>query len=228
MAKKKSKKQPSKITFFEKKRKTYIDKFYDIYESSISYTPNKKDKDGNVLDWKRHGIIDLSKKLKISPKTIDKYYRTGKVNENLYYLTRNIDIQHKKLKIPRIKTVTKEFTKHNFTRINFFKKKKIKKNKNYQYLFRAGIHLEFSRERRLGVLSGQWHKKEKKYVINNYAVTHYKADYDKGFDEFFKEIEDFLESKPSLVKFIFNYCDVSIVDMSSIPPNQIVKTIHKK
>lgn len=196
---KKTKNNTDKKISFLVQRKTINDKFFDLVATDIKSVADKKGK------FKKVGTSKLAKKLNIQPSTLTKYIKRGFINEDLYYLTRRIEDNFKKLKIKSSKKVTKKFFIHTFTEGNFFKTKNFKQaNKNEQFYFRAGLYIRFR--------SG----KNGFYTIQNFPVSHYSNKYPKGHYEFYEIIKRDLANFPSMLYFLFNYFDVQKIDTGDI------------
>jgi len=203
--KKRSSKAPVKKDFLVK-RKDINDKFFDLI-----HTQTKKQFVKG--EWKLTGIGKLAKELEVSPSTIKRYISAGSINTKNDKLYINIERNFDKLKLPKTKKYTKEFTVHNFTEHNFFKKKNLgRSNKYEQFYFRAGLYIVFekTRERSRGrkkAGSVLW-----KYVIQNMPVSFYHKNYTQGWKLFFKKIKADLQQYPSLKYFRVNYLDVTKID----------------
>ncbi len=205
-------------------RKNIHDKFFDVVKEYITIVPFAEDQ------FKRKGMKELSNQLEVSVATLSKYIKQGFINESnetLYInIERNFD-KIKKIKRQRatttiqgfdkneptfdFKAITKQFTIHNFTLYNFFKRKpfgRIKKTE--QLYFRAGLYIVFR--------SG----KKGFYTIQNLPISHYSNKYPQGYTEFFDIIKIKLIDYPSLLFFRFNYFDVQKIDLSAIDEPKII------
>ena len=201
MAKKKTKKMS-----FLSQRKNINDKFFDIVKTNIKIVADKKGK------FKRQGVKNLADELEISTATLNKYIKQGFINEKNEELFINVERNFDKTKIPKTKKTTKQFTVHNFTYDNFFKRKpfgKIKKNE--QLYFKAGLYLVFR--------SG----KNGFYTIQNLPISHYSNLYPQGYEEFFDIIKIKLLDYPSLLHFVFNYFEVQKINVGDIETKEPVK-----
>lgn len=220
-AKTKEVKKNKKKSFLTK-RKTINDKFFDIVNKEIHKTPYKKPKKNKFGGeiWQKKGITKLAKELNITTGTLSKYIDKGFINENLYYLTRRIENKHKKLKIPKTKKVTKQFSIHTFTRNNFFEREKGNKKtkKNEMFYFRAGLYIVFQRVKKVstGVKPNKNEKTNMNYTIQNFPTSYYSNNYIKGFEEFYEKIKTDLQNFPSLLYFLFNYFDVEKIDIGTV------------
>lgn len=221
------KRQPKKLNVshkidFLKKKKNVNDLFFDVVKHNLKITFDKKSDTFKVTGYK-----ELSKKLGISYKTLTHYIRTGEVNKKDFELIETIEKLHKPTKEKKTKRQTKEFTKHNFAKTNFFEKQKnIRSEKNKMFLFRAGLYMVFKKAKKNSPFTGKWNKNESEYIIQNLPVTLHAKTYAKGYEDFFALIDEEVNAHSSLDFFRFNYFDVHIVDMLSIPPNKIVKRIQ--
>lgn len=221
------KKAPKKINVshkidFLKKKKNINDLFFDVVKHNLKTSYDKKSD-----TFKTTGYKELAKKLGISYKTLTHYIRVGEINKKDLDLIETIEGLHKSTKEKKTKRQTKEFTKHNFSKPNFFEKQKnILGEKNKMFLFRAGLYMVFKKAKKVGPFTGKWNKNESEYIIQNLPVTLHAKTYAKGYDDFFGLIDEEVNAHSSLDFFRFNYFDVHIVDMLSIPPNKIIKKIQ--
>jgi hypothetical protein len=223
---KKSKKQNTKMSFLTH-RKNINDMFFDVLKVKTKRVPERF-KNGNVKKnkFKIQGITQLAKELKVTPTQIRNYIKKGSVNDNLYHFTRNVEIQHKKLKIPRTKKETKQFTVHTFTFANFFAKKNFKVKKNVvQLFFRCGLYIEFAKMDKYDNILND----KTVYTIQNLPISHYSNLYPQGYKEFFEIIKQKLMDYPSIKFFRFNYFDVQKINMGSIENSKIkTKKLKRK
>lgn len=199
MKKRKNKKTKEQKISFLVQRKNIDDKFFDLVKEHITVTPDKNGK------FKRNGVKKLAAELEITTATLNRYIKSGSINRKNDELFINVERNFDKLKKPRTKKVTKEFSTHTFTFQNFFKRKPFGKIKsNEQLYFRAGLYLVFK--------SG----KNGTYTIQNLPISHYSNLYPEGYEEFYEIIKEKLQNHPSLKYFRFNYFDVTKIDLGNI------------
>lgn len=210
----KKNKKEKKISFTTK-RKDINDKFFDLVEQRIT-TERYKKKGNRVWKFRKKGVTALAKELTISPATLARYIKQGFVRDTGGMLFTRIEKNHTKEKLSKTHEVTKQYTVHNFTRDNFFKKPKVKKRKKGEmYFFTAGLYIQFSVKgyyKKKGIIKNKQNLTA--YTIQNFPITHYSENFSRGYDEFFEIIKEELDSHPSLNFFIFNYFDVKIIDIT--------------
>lgn len=187
-----------KINFLEK-RKTETDKFFDILEKHTKknfkvHTKGKKR--GETYFSGRTGKKELAKKLKVKTSQITKWEKFG-VDQISKTQKKKLQTLHKGFS--KVKKETKEFTKHTFTKKNFFHKKKLpKRKKRQQFYFRAGLFMRFNNG----------------YTINNLPVSHYDfKGYPEGYKAMWELIRITIAQYDSLSFFRVNYFDVSLIDL---------------
>jgi len=158
-----------------------------------------------VTRWEKYGIAKLTKKQEEKIKKLHNertkkiiYYDKNKkiVSEKKdaeFYETKNVRLFSKE------KKETKQFTKHTFTKENFFHKKKLpRRKKRQQFYFRAGLWMRF--------ING--------YIIKNMPVSHYDfRGYPEGYKAMWNLIQNTISSYDSLDIFRINYFDVLLLDM---------------
>lgn len=216
----KPKKQPAvktqKMSLLQQ-RKNISDKFFDLLQHETKVAPVLKNgkvkiKKNGAEDWRRKGVKKFADKLGVTVGRINSIIRSGSVKDTGDYLITGVEKLHTKLKLPKTKKTTKEFTVHNFTFDNFFKRKPFGKIKaNEQLLFRAGLYLEFAKKDKDGDFTDKTG-----YTIQNLPITHYSNLYPEGYEEFFEIIKEKLQSHPSLKLFRFNYFDVRKIKVDTI------------
>ncbi len=203
-----------KISFLTKK-KDINDKFFDLVGQHITYVRYKK-KGGKKWLFKKKGVTKLAKELTITTATLNNYIKTGKVRDNGGMLFTRIESNFKKLKKPKTKKVTKQFTTHNFTEDNFFTPPKLgRRKKTETYFFTVGLYMQFGTKqyyKKKGII------KEKQtlntYTIQNLPITHYSDNLKQGTKDVWSMINEELKNHPSLNYFIVNYFDVRLIDIS--------------
>lgn len=225
MAKKKSI-ETQRISFL-KQKKTVADKFQDLvkeYVSPVFYNTEEMEVRGlTETTFKQYkGIATLSKKLKVSPSVLKRWIKNNKVKPNKAILNEYNKLKRQKKRFNQpfddFKKTTKEFTVHNFTRKNFFKKPKKKLKKYDEYHFRAGLYIVFERIKKVstGIDENPKEKQNMYYVIQNFPISSYSKDFSKGYEKIYEDIKYELNNHPSLKYFRLNYFDVIIVNTKAI------------
>ncbi len=210
------KKEKHKKISFLNQRKNINDKFFDLvkeYTYSVRVQPkkNKKTKKSKKAFFKTMGIKELASELEVIPATVKRYIKSGHINEKNENLFINVERIFEKLKKPKTIKRTKQFTPHNFTIDNFFEKQKLGRiKKTQQFYFRAGLYIVFG-IKNFSTTSKKY--SEGKYTIQNLPLAHYSDNYERGYKEFFEVVKTEIENHPSIEYFIFNYFDVTIVNL---------------
>lgn len=203
------------INFLEKP-KDVTDKFRDVLDRNTEKIFSE-DQDGGI-HFRRGGKKEFAKKLGTSTAQITKWEKFGvdpskltdktkktldKVkklwNEKKKLLNEKTGKYEYKRVFANTKKETKQFSKHSFTRKNFFHRKKLpKRKKNQQYYFRCGLYLKFNNG----------------YTISNLPVSHYDfKGYPEGYEAMWNLIRATIAQYDSLVFFRINYFDVSIINL---------------
>lgn len=189
------KQKPTQINFLLKE-KDYTDRIYDIVEKNTAKN-YYEDQDGNY-HFRRSGYKELARKLGVNVAQLKRWEKFGIDEKKLSPKHRKtINSFHKG--ISKTKKESKQFTKHTFTRENFFHKKKLpKRTKHQQFYFRAGLFLKFNNG----------------YTIQNLPLSHYDfKGYPEGYEAMWSLIKHTIAKFDSLVFFRINYFDVSLIDL---------------
>lgn len=189
-----------KINFLEK-RKDITDILYDVIEvntTKVFKTYRKGKKAGEDYFGGLKGKKELAKKIGVEQKKLDKWIKFG-VDEISKKQKNEIKKLHNQTKRSKTKKESKVFTKHTFTRKNFFHKKKLPyKKKRQQFYFRVGLKMVFNNG----------------YIINNLPLSHYDfKGYPEGYASTWSLIRVTIASYDSLNYFMINYFDVSVIDL---------------
>lgn len=198
----------TRLNFLETK-KTTLDKWHDVvskYKHS-AFVFNKKTGETNFSVRMFNKII--KKELKISSdKKVKNFFAEIYSKADIKKINKYHTGYQKK------KKQTKLFTKHTFTFKNFFKRKIRKTKKHEQYYYRAGLEMVF-RSKNSGNFIFYNGEKIQIWTIPNIPISHYSFNgYPKGYKEFFEKIKSTVDGYDSLLYFLFNYFDVSILDMT--------------
>lgn len=198
----------SKNINFLKRKKDYYDKIVDLYDKETVKIFGEN-KDGEIVYKRRKGVKRLAEKIGVPPSTLTRWYKGGRPAPSKKQKSKINGMHRRKVKGERIfsseKRYSKTFTKHTFTRKNFFRKKNIGRlKKHQQFYFKCGLKIICS-----SITSSTGI-----YIINNHPIAHYdNKGYPKGYDNFYSLISAHINSFQSIVEFSFNYFSVTIVDL---------------
>lgn len=212
---------------FLREKKNVNDKFTDLvnqYVSPVFYNTEEMEIRGlektTLKQYK--GISALSKKLGISPSTLKRAIKKGGIKPNKKQkssILKNYNAlkrlkKKQNVEFSDFKKTTKEFTVHNFTRKNFFKKPRRKLKKSEQFHFRCGLYIVFERIKKVstGANENPLEKQNMLYVIQNFPISSESKSFNRGFEKIYEDIKYELTNHPSMKYFRFNYFDVIIVD----------------
>lgn len=200
------------------------------------------------------GIAALSKKLNSSPAKIKKIIQTGIIKDKklvakiskefterkkakINYYKEQLEKKHitktqynKRINEIDYKKESKQFTKHNFEKSNFFKRPKIRLKKSEEYFFRAGLKIIYERVKKVstGVNENPRERKDMFYKIDNFPISAHNRNFNEGYNDLFEQIKFEIHRMPSFKHFSFNYFDVIVVDTSKFEHTKVKRTQTKK